>query len=308
LAVLGLLTFLVSAGLLFAPAGRAAGERAGPVTVVSTTPTVEGVQAVVAVPPALSGMRIPTTAWSATAYGMSFPMTTSRLAGPRLQVTLVLDQASAVLGAEQGAAAELLHQLPSATAIGVASGATVVGGTRGSALAALGSLPAGEPLATGLAAAVRAPKLGQRHVIVVFARCSAVQPHAGGLPAGVGTDELDIVGLGADCPALGQLAAARNGTVVRGVGAGDSLTAAADRVADRLLGEYDIAIQGSAGASVTVTVHAAGQRLSADLSAVPTQATQAGSGPADLLRGDALVIVVAIGLALALMRIRQPMG
>jgi hypothetical protein len=307
-ALLGLLTCLSSVGLVVTPAGWAAGQPTGPVTVLSTTPTGEGVQAVVAVPAALAGMRIPTTAWSATAYGMSFPMTTVRLAGPRLQVTVVLDQASAVLGAEQGAAAEFLHQLPSATAIGVASGRSVVGATRDSSLAAVGSLSAGEPLAAGLAAAVRSPKVGQRHVIVVFARCSSVPPNLGGLPAGISTDELDIVGLGPGCPALGRLIADRNGTMVRGIGAGDALTAAADRIADRLLGEYEISIQGSAGANVTVTVHAAGQRLSADLSVVPRLGTRGGNGSADLMRGDALVIVIAIGLALALMRIRQPMG
>jgi hypothetical protein len=291
-------SFAVSAAL---PAAAATD---GGLKVVNQTSIPAGVHAVVMVPPSLTGIRLSNSDWRASAYGPSLPLSTSRIAGPRLQVVLVLDRSPGTLAAEQIAAVEFLHRLPALTPVTVAGGKGLLGSTRDAALNAVSDPRASGKVETALSRANLVPRTGARRAIVVFARCSALPNDLGGM-APHAFQELDIVGLGSSCSWLNSLVADWGGVLVKGTRSPDGLTAAADHVADRLLGEYDVSVQGSSDTDVTLTVHAAGQRLSTDIGfgypmSSSTQGTRAPRGS----QLDMALATVAV-LAIAVLALRR---
>jgi hypothetical protein len=299
--------------LLAATASPVAGAPGGGLVVIHETATSSGLNAVVAVPLALSGITVPTTSWSAAVSGRSVPLTTSHLAGPRLQVVLVLEQSRLVLSAEQGAAAEFLHQFPASSPDSVADGRAIVGTTRDTALAAIGRLRVAGGLPGALSAAIRAPSAGIRRAIVVFARCSSVAKAIGGLPPSGPSQELDLVGSGSGCPLLAAQIEARDGLVAIGHGSGDGLTAAADQIVHRLLGEYDINVSSSTAPDLTLTVRAEGMRLSSrlvrpGLTGVNRATARNSNSLAVTMKGIAIALVLMVGAALVLSGRRHVTG
>jgi hypothetical protein len=267
------------------------------VRVTSSAADLYGVAAVVVVPPMLAQIAIPSSAWSASAYGNPLPVTTERLADRQLHVMLVLGPNHTDLTAERGAAAEFLHDLPGATHVGVVEGDTVVGERRDSALEAIGALKTDGPVSSALAAAIRVPTHRGRRAVVVFASCSGLNQAVSSVRPNRPNRELDVVGLGPGCSALGSPLAARDGVVADGHGSGDAISAAADQVANRLLGEYNVKLRAPGLAGIVLHVDEQGMRASSQPLASPAVSGNAvGRG----LSGQAVIRAVGILVTLVL--------
>ncbi len=261
------------------------------------------VNAVAVAPAMLSGLSLPSTAFSVRRGGQPLPTTVTRLADGHLEVVLVLDRAvsAAALGQEQAAATELIHSLPDPVAVHVFDDATVgipaVGRTDAEAALADTSRLSASPMDGGLTTAALTQPRTARRAFVVLTACPRVDPafDAGmlGNALSVAGQQLDVIAAGSRCGAgLAAVARDSGGSLVtaetaRGIAAG------VDRIAHELLAEYQVSFRLVRGSATWVTLGVEAQNVRAE------QSIRVADPPAPAPRGLSGVGAAAIGAGIS---------
>jgi hypothetical protein len=249
----------------------------------------------------------------------------ARLVPARLDILLLADQAvtPARLLAEQATIAELLRELPVGTAVRLDVAGRFVGG---SPTEALGRLAALAPRDSSFDALVRQAVRGWRpagvpalaRAVVLVAGCPTLARLSAGLRSRArGRGQLAFLGLGHGCPAAGgALFSVSAATSNQPIVAASADAAAADRLAARFLGEYELDVATAAGHRLSLVVQALGTTRTASV-IVPRAGRTATSrrsavghrqaGSASWLDALAagLVALVALGVAAGVQRLHR---
>lgn len=240
--------------------------------IVSSSPTDNGVDLIVAVPQLLAARTLPTSAFSAAAAERSLQVTASPLGSDDLTVAVLTTGTTGSSAAVRAAAVEMIIALPPNVHV------SVVGGNPARVLVA-----AGQPIAAAVTA-LRDPAAASSDALTaidVAAQVVRVTPHGSVIAMGAGLP--DAATIASTWPSNVTLyanrrdatgAAAepepnRTGGLTTVVASGDEVRAF-DQVTADLLGRYRLHVSDVGQASsIHVTVHASDISSSADVALAP---------------------------------------
>jgi len=282
------LAMATSAAALLAAGSGGAGAAAtvAPSLRVATVSTTGDPDLVVVVPATVAAQAVPPSAFRVRQGGRVLRISANRITDEGLDVHVVLDTSAAntSLAAEQGAASDLLRNLPPQVRTATETSGGLVHAPQAGRVSALQTLaqvrsdPAATPFETSttLTAIASSPTGDRSRILVLLTGCRP--DTAPGFPAlgrtlARGRQQLDVLAAGSPCgPALAAQARNSGGLGVTGTPP-ERLAEAVDTITYDILGQYRLTVRNAQSTSpLDVEMDYAGVHASTTVALAPAQA------------------------------------